>query len=118
MINAALLALVILLLAAGQILFKTAGLAIQGKPIGDALFGLALLPSFYVALAVYGFATVAWIYVLSRMQLAIAYPWMAGSMVIVPLMALILFGERVGPLFWPGMGLVIVGLILTQLGSW
>lgn len=108
---------VVALLSAGQFLFKRAGLAIEGRPLTDGLWTLATLPVFYLSLAIYGMATVLWIYVLSRVPLTMAYPWMAGAMVIVPLLGLFLFGERVAPIFWVGIALIAVGLAITQLGA-
>jgi multidrug transporter EmrE-like cation transporter len=112
-----LLASVTVLLSAGQLLFKRAGLAIQGRPLADGLWTLLMLPSFYLALTLYVLATVIWIYVLSRMPLIEAYPWIAVATVAVPLIGWFYYGERVGPLFGVGMALIVVGLLLTQLGS-
>jgi drug/metabolite transporter (DMT)-like permease len=113
--NSILLASVVAFLSAGQFLFKRAGLAIQGRPLADAGWTLATLPSFYLALALYGVATVLWIYVLSRVPLVEAYPWIAGATVAVPLIGWLFSGEQVTPLFWVGMALIVAGLLLTQL---
>ncbi len=115
--NTLLLAAVVVLLSGGQFLFKRAGLAIQGRSMLDGGLMLATLPSFYAALAVYGVATVLWIYVLSRLPLTIAYPWIAAATVSVPLIGWLFFGERVTPLFWVGMALIVAGMLLTQLAG-
>lgn len=117
MINAALLLTVAVCLSVGQLLFKRAGLALQGRPLADGVWTLATLPSFYLALAIYGAATVLWIFVLSRVPLIEAYPWIAAATVAVPLIGWFYYGERVGPLFWAGLVLIIAGLLLTQLGG-
>jgi drug/metabolite transporter (DMT)-like permease len=116
-VNSILLATVAILLSAGQLLFKRAGLAIQGHPLADGLRTLIALPSFYFALTLYGVATVIWIYVLSRVPLIQAYPWIAATSVAVPLIGWFYYGERVGPLFWVGMTLIAAGLLLTQVGN-
>jgi drug/metabolite transporter (DMT)-like permease len=116
-VNSILLATVAILLSAGQLLFKRAGLAIQGRPLADGLWTLIALPSFYLALTLYGVATVFWIYVLSRVPLIEAYPWITAASVAVPLIGWFYYGERVGPLFWVGLGLIAVGLLLTQIGT-
>ncbi|GAC1346260.1 MAG: hypothetical protein NVSMB18_27960 [Acetobacteraceae bacterium] len=72
---------------------------------------------FYLSLALYGVATALWIYVLSRVPLTMAYPWMAGAMVIVPLLGMFIFNERVAPIFWVGIAMIAVGLAITQLGG-
>jgi multidrug transporter EmrE-like cation transporter len=115
--NSIFLAIVVILLSAGQFLFKRAGLAIQGRVLKEAFWTLATLPSFYVSLALYGLATVLWIYVLSRVPLTEAYPWIAVATVAVPVIGCLFYGERVSPLFWVGMALIVAGLLLTQLGT-
>ena len=52
---------------------------------------------------------------LSRVRLVEAYPWISAVSVAVPLIGCLVFGERVGPHFWVGIGLIAVGLLLTQL---
>jgi drug/metabolite transporter (DMT)-like permease len=111
------LAVVMVALAAGQVLFKHVGLAMRGRPLLDGFLLMARQPALYTALAIYGLATLLWIWILSRLPLTQAYPWMAISMVIVPLLGWFVFGERVTPVFWLGMVLILVGLLLTQLAA-
>ena len=115
--NAFLLVLLAVSLPAGQLLFKRASFSMQGKPLVEGFLALMALPSFYAALAIYGFTTAVWVFILSRMPLVEAYPWMASATVAVPLIGWLYFGERVGPMFWPGIVLVGVGLFLTQAGG-
>ena len=116
MTNAALLLFTVVLLSAGQFLFKRAGLEIRGQSILDSLWTLATLPSFYLALVIYGLATLLWIFLLSRVPLMETYPWIAAATVVVPLIGWHFYGEGVGPLFWVGLALILAGLLLTQLG--
>jgi drug/metabolite transporter (DMT)-like permease len=104
-------------LAAGQFLFKRSGLSIRGLPFAEGMMRLALLPGFYIAIAIYGFATVLWIYVLSRVSLTQAYPWIMATGIVVPVLGWYAYGEEVRPMFWIGIGLILGGLLLTQLGS-
>ncbi|HEX4368922.1 MAG TPA: EamA family transporter [Rhodopila sp.] len=78
---------------------------------------MPILPGFYLALVLYGTATVVWIYVLSRVPLIEAYPWIAGATVTVPLIGWWCYGEQVTPSFWLGMAMIVAGLLLTQLGT-
>jgi multidrug transporter EmrE-like cation transporter len=116
MIETVLLALVVLMLSLGQLLFKHVGATISGTSLTKAVWKIMTLPSFYGSLIIYGVATLLWIYVLSRVPLSVAYPWMAAAMLIVPFLSWLVFDDEVGPLFWPGCALIVVGLILTQLG--
>src|ERR1700738_4725869 len=95
-----------LFLAAGQALFKRVGLIIRDQPFFDGLILMARQPALYVALALYGLSTVLWIWILSRLPLMQAYPWVAVSMLIVPLIGWFAFGERVSPIFWIGIALI------------
>ena len=101
-------------LAVGQLLFKQVGLAVRGKPLGEAALTLAQAPALYAALALYGATTFLWIWILTRVPLMQAYPWVAAGVILVPLLSGYFFGERVAPVFWLGAGLIAVGLLLTQ----
>jgi drug/metabolite transporter (DMT)-like permease len=111
------LAVVMMALAVGQVLFKWVGLAMRGRPLLDGFLLMARQPALYAALAVYGLATLVWIWILSRVPLMQAYPWVAATTAIVPLLGWFVFGERVGPIFWLGIALILVGMLLTQLAA-
>lgn len=100
------------MLAGGQALFKTVGLVLRADGMAAAL----RTPSLYGALVLYGGATVLWIWILSHMPLTRAYPWVSLGTVLVPLVGWYWFREPVGPVFWAGVMLIAIGLILTQLG--
>jgi drug/metabolite transporter (DMT)-like permease len=104
-------------LAAGQALFKRVGLVIHDQPFVDGIVLVARQPALYVALALYGFSTLLWIWILSRVALMQAYPWVAANMAIVPLIGWFAFGERVTPVFWLGVVLILAGIGLTQFAS-
>lgn len=54
---------------------------------------LATLPAFHASLALYGVATLLWVFALSRVPLSQAYPWMAATTVLVPLLACMVSGS-------------------------
>jgi len=113
-INVVLLSVFTTTLAIGQLLFKQVSIAIRGMGATDAGAELITHPAFYAALVVYGAATLLWIWILARVSLMQAYPWVAVGVIIVPLLSSHFFGERVAPMFWLGAGLIAVGLVLTQ----
>lgn len=102
------------MLAIGQLLFKKAGLSMRGIPLRDGLLGLAQLPAFYAAIILYAAATFLWVWLLSRVTLMQAYPWVAAGIVIVPLLSAAIFGERVASTYWVGAALIIAGIAVTQ----
>jgi multidrug transporter EmrE-like cation transporter len=103
-------------LSIGQLLFKHVGLGMRSKPVAEGFADMLREPSLYAALTLYGFATLLWIWILSRVPLSIAYPWVAAGVVIVPLLSWWVYGEKINLTFWFGAGLVVVGILITQRG--
>lgn len=106
------------LMSVGQLLFKkTAVTVLTSSEAGPANiiegFIRALqTPWLYSALVVYFFATLTWLYILQRVALSTAYPFTALAMVIVPLLAVFLFGEKLSLQFWIGASLIILGIFI------
>ena len=74
--------------------------------------GLAANPFLLLALFIYGLGTIIWIYLLKSVPLSFAYPFMALTFCLVPLLAWYFLGE---PLTWrKGFGtmLVMAGLVV------
>ena len=114
MLNYLLLVAFTAMIAAGQVLFKHVGLGMRGQTVMDGFLLAARSPTLYAALALYGLATLLWIWILSRVSLSQAYPWMAVVIGIVPLLAWLVFDERVGSSYWIGILFMMVGVFLTQ----
>jgi len=105
----------VVILSCGQLLFKTTAAALAGAVgTADALARLLAAPSFYAAVGLYGFSTLLWIWILTRMPLSLAYPWVALTTAVVPLLAILVHGEKVRPVFWLGLVLVVLGILLIQ----
>ena len=117
MLNILCLATFTTLLAIGQLLFKKAGLTMRGQPFIDGAYAVATSPAFYLALALYGISTALWIWILSRVSLSFAYPWVGVGVILVPLLAGLVYGERVNMIYWVGAIFVTVGIVLTQYGT-
>lgn len=99
-----------ILIAAGQVMFKITGQRLAAYP-GQPFQAAVLSPVFLGALALYGGATLLWIYVLKTVPLSYAYSFMALTFVIVPVMAALWLGEDLSTRYYVGMGLVLAGLI-------
>ena len=107
------------LMSLGQILFKKTALSISlsmgsNNSLGliEGLIKALSVPWLYLALCVYALATVFWLYLLQRIPLSLAYPFSAFAMVIVPIAAVLIFGERLTWSYWVGVSLIIVGIII------
>jgi undecaprenyl phosphate-alpha-L-ara4N flippase subunit ArnE len=107
-----LLLLTPLMIAGGQVLFKLTSqrLAAVDAPFARAVFD----PVFILAVALYGVATILWIYVLKTVPLSFAYSFMALSFVFVPLLAMTFLGESVGIKTAIGSAFIIAGLLIVQ----
>lgn len=105
---------VVLSLAVGQWLFKATAIAWNSE---KALFSARVMALLIPSLAVYGFATLAWIWVLRNAALKTAYPFMALAFVIVPIGAFYFFGERITPVYCAGAVLIALGVIVTSMSS-
>lgn len=111
--NAILLALNVLALSIGQVLFKLAARAIDGAaPLWRQL---ALNPYLVAALVLYGLATALWVALLRQVPLHVAYPFVALAFFLVPVMAHLVLGE---PLRWQtlaGAAVIFVGVWVSSL---
>ncbi|MFD2204225.1 EamA family transporter [Kiloniella antarctica] len=94
-----------LIMSIGQLLFKKASLEINWN---EGVLGF-LNPWLIVAVILYGFATLIWVWILRTVPLNFAYPFTAIAFVIVPVAASILFKENLG---WQN----VVGTILVMAG--
>ncbi len=96
----------------GQVLFKLA--ADHAKLDAAAGFWAGLLGSwhFYVSVAVYGLLTIAWIWVLTRIPLSRAYPFVVLAFVFTPILAALLFGETLDARYFASLALIVAGLAL------
>ena len=104
-----------LLIAVGQLLFKQTAQSV-GAPQGLGwLLLLARSSSFWLAIVLYAGSTLLWLKILAGMPLSRAYPVVALSFVVVPLMGWMVFHEAITTRVWLGMALIVggVGLIGT-----
>ena len=100
------------LLAVGQVLFKLAGREVVLVRQWSDIAGLFATPWLWVALVVYGGATLLWIVLLQRVPLSRAYPFAALGFVLVPAASAWLFGERITLPYVLGAALVVVGILV------
>lgn len=92
-------------IAAGQILFRLAAERIDGTRL---LASLVANPWLWVALTVYGVATLLWIHVLRSAPLHRVYPLFALAFVVVPVLEHWVWQQPLRWQSWVG-GLIIAG---------
>lgn len=103
------LTLVAVLLSVGQILFKKSAVVASGE---NFLLGLVNFWMF-LALLIYGFSTVLWVWLLKDIPLSTAYPFAALAFVLVPIGSVFLFGEVLSVRYLVGCTMILGGIILT-----
>lgn len=99
------------LLALGQVLFK---LSADHEPAHPWAFLFS--PIFIAALAIYGLATLMWIFALRHFPITVAYPMQALAIVIVLVIGGVFFGERLSIVQWMGIGAIILGTAALAMG--
>lgn len=72
---------------------------------------------FMTGLVAYGGSVLTWLFVLRRVPLSVAAPFVALVYVLVPLASRLLFADSVSPRMWLGMLLVVLGVTLVATGS-
>jgi len=100
-------------IAAGQILFKRAAGQIGSATGTGWVLDVMRLPTMWLALALYGAATLLWVRILTTVPLSRAYPFMALAFVLVPAAGYLLFNETVTSRYAIGTALIVVGVIVV-----
>ena len=102
----------------------SAQLMLRSGMAGHALLGgtdlvLAALrsPTVWAGLGLYIVGTVSWLAVLSRIDLAVAYPLGSMNYVLVTLLAATLLDETVTPLRWLGTASILIGILVVARGE-
>jgi undecaprenyl phosphate-alpha-L-ara4N flippase subunit ArnE len=72
---------------------------------------------FMMGLAAYGTSVLTWLFVLRRVPLSVAAPFVALVYVLVPLASRVLFADSVSTKMWLGMLLVVLGVTLVATGA-
>lgn len=105
-----LIALVCVLgLVAGQILFKLGALALAKT---GSLTSVPVLSVLAPAFVLYCGTSLAWVWVLQKIELGRIYPVFALGFALVPVASYFIFGERFSPYYPLGVGLVLLGLLI------
>jgi drug/metabolite transporter (DMT)-like permease len=106
----------IVLLTAGQTLWKI-GLGSVGFSLSfTGILKLLFNPFVFAGLAVYVAATVLWLYILSRAELSAAYPLQSLCYILAALIGLFVFKEDVSLMKWAGLVLISAGAFFVARG--
>lgn len=111
-VNVSLLVFYAMGLSIGQLLFKLAADDVKAGPVRAFAAGLLLNRHFAVAVVLYGLMTVLWVWILTRVPLSRAYPFIALAFVFTPALAFMAFGEAISPRYLIGLAFILAGLIV------
>jgi multidrug transporter EmrE-like cation transporter len=106
---------------AGQTVIK---IGVSQPGASDAASGLISLvgmilrsPMVMLGLLLYALGALAWIAVLSRVDLSVAYPFLALNFLLVTLSSQFLLGETVPAMRWIGVLVICSGILLVARSS-
>lgn len=97
-------------LAVGQILFKISAMNLA---ISGSIFSPRAAGALFAALCLYGITSVAWVWILQKIELGRVYPLMALAFVLVPFGSYFVFGERFQFQYFIGVALIIAGIVIV-----
>lgn len=90
--------------------------AIDGGDLGSMMLTIGLNPLILGGLALYFFGAIVWLFVLSRLPLGVAYPFVALGFVFTALLAYFVLHESFSPATLLGTLLIIVGVVILSRG--
>jgi drug/metabolite transporter (DMT)-like permease len=70
-------------------------------------------PLVLLGLLLYGIGALAWIAVLARLDLSMAYPFLALNFVLITLVSRLVLGEHVPAMRWLGILVIVSGILLV-----
>jgi len=97
-------------LAGGQILFKISATALTES---GSFFTIKTSTALFAAMCLYGITSVAWVWVLQKVELGKVYPMMALAFVLVPLGCHLVFGERFQTQYFVGVAMIMAGILIS-----
>ena len=111
----------VLLTVIGQILFKhgmnTVGRVNSIRDVFEKLTQAFLNPYILSGIAIYGFTTLVWLVILSRVKLSIAYPLLSSGYVLSILFSWMFFKESIPKIRIIGAVIICIGVYLVAQGE-
>lgn len=84
----------------------------SGRGVASLLLAAMSSPFIWLGLAIYGVSVIAWLWILSRVEVSVAYPFVGVSFLLTAVMGAVLLHEHVTPLMAGGTLLVFIGCVL------
>ena len=77
-----------------------------------AMIALLFRPTIMAGLACYGLSLLLWLYVLGRIEVSFAYPFLALGFVLVAVAGWQFLGEPMPPARAAGIGIILIGVLV------
>ncbi|MFZ6749790.1 EamA family transporter [Undibacterium sp. Ren11W] len=111
------LSIYVLGMVLGQILFKSVALSLHGNSLMDLFLSLMKSFKFYAAISLYGVLTIYWIWLLRKISLSYAYPFVAMSIAIVVFAGYVIWDEKLKIIQMSGIVLILLGVVFLGLAG-
>lgn len=85
-----------------------------GKPVA-LVTQVVKTPQVVVGLTLFVISAAAWLIVLSRVPISLAYPFVGLTYVLIPLISRFVLGETVPAARWGGVALIVAGIVVVGL---
>jgi len=100
-----------------QVMLRRGMSVLDGLGAIDLARGAATSPWVVGGLAFYLLGTVVWLLVLSRLDLAVAYPLGALNYVFITALSATVLHETIPPLRWVGTAIILIGILVVARGE-
>lgn len=95
----------------GQVLLK---MAAQQMQVRHSVMEIVTNPLLIAAFSLYATLGVVWLLILKELPLSVAYPFVALSFAVTPLLAWLVLGDKPQGLYFLGIALICAGVAVTQ----
>jgi len=97
-------------MAVGQVLFKVSATSLTQT---GSFFAFKTASTLIAAMTLYAITSIAWVWVLQKVELGRVYPLMALAFILVPLGSHFVFGERFQPQYFVGIALIMIVIVVA-----
>ncbi len=84
--------------------------AISIKTPGKLIGQMATTPAILAAIPIYAISNVGWLVVLSRLNLSVAYPFLASLYIFLPILSMLFLSETLSLQHWAGIIVIGIGV--------
>jgi drug/metabolite transporter (DMT)-like permease len=112
-VNLCLIIICVLVIVAGQILFKLASARVPTSLELELWMKFAFDKYLLSAFFLYACSSLLWVFTLKRVELSLAYPFMALAFILVPISCSFFLGEDLNARIFLGAGLIAIGVVIS-----